>query len=162
MTAPARSDLDRCACLALRQAARRVTQLYDHHLAGVGLRVTQFSMLARLAHDGPASIRDFAAAMVMDRTTLTRNLKPLERDGLVETRTDPRDRRGRLVALTAAGRARLAQAVAAWAEAQTAFEHGYGLAEARTLHRMLRGVSSGIYGSAPGDGASGDGTAAKT
>jgi DNA-binding MarR family transcriptional regulator len=152
MTAPVRTDLNHCACLALRQAARRVTQLYDHHLVGVGLRVTQFSMLARLAHGGPLSIRDFAAAMVMDRTTLTRNLKPLERDGLVETRVDPNDRRGRRVTVTAAGRARLAQAVAAWGEAQTAFEDGYGLAEAKTLHRMLRGVSSGIYDAPAGHG----------
>jgi DNA-binding MarR family transcriptional regulator len=154
MTSPAaRSDLNHCACLALRQAARRVTQLYDQHLAGIGLRVTQFSMLAKLARSGPFSIQDFAAAMVMDRTTLTRNLKPLERDGLVATRVDPKDRRGRLVTVTPAGRARLDQAVAAWGEAQTAFEHGYGLEEAKVLHRMLRGVSSGIYGSAPGHGA---------
>src|SRR6266704_2253431 len=72
-----------CNCLALRQAARHVTQFYDQFLAPTGLRTTQFSILARLRRMGPMTINALAADLVMDRTTLGRNILPLERDGLV-------------------------------------------------------------------------------
>jgi len=66
-----------CNCLALRQAARHVSQFYDQFLAGCGLRGTQYSILARLQRRGPMSINALAAALVMDRTTLGRNILPL-------------------------------------------------------------------------------------
>ena len=72
-----------CTCLAVRQAARHVTQFYDRHLASAGLRTTQFSILARLRRQGPITINTLADEMVMDRTTLGRNILPLERDGLI-------------------------------------------------------------------------------
>src|SRR5271157_2996991 len=72
-----------CNCQAIRQAARQVTQLYDRHLAPVGLRTTQFSLLARLERAGPLAINELAARMVMDRTTMGRALRPLQREGLV-------------------------------------------------------------------------------
>src|SRR5580692_12041944 len=75
--------LEECTCLAVRQAARHVTQFYDRHLAPVGLRTTQFSILARLRRRGAMTINALAEEMVMDRTTLGRNILPLERDGLV-------------------------------------------------------------------------------
>ena len=74
---------EECTCLAVRQAARHVTQLYDQHLAAVGLRTTQFSILVKLKRLGPATINALAEEMVMDRTTLGRNILPLERDGLI-------------------------------------------------------------------------------
>ena len=70
-----------CNCFAVRSAARHVTQLYDQLLAPAGLRVTQFSILAKLKHKGPLTINALADDMVMDRTTLGRNIRPLERDG---------------------------------------------------------------------------------
>jgi len=92
-----------CNCLALRQAARHVTQFYDRFLAMAGLRTTQFSILAKLRRLGPMTISALAADLVMDRTTLGRNLQPLEREGLVAVVTGRADRRSREVRLTDAG-----------------------------------------------------------
>src|SRR5947209_17853830 len=72
-----------CNCLALRQAARHVSQFYDQHLAPTGLRTTQFSILAKLKRLGPMTINALARELVMDRTTLGRTMLPLERDGLI-------------------------------------------------------------------------------
>jgi DNA-binding MarR family transcriptional regulator len=74
--------LAQCNCLALRQAARHVTQFYDQYLASTGLRTTQFSILAKLHGLGPMTINALARELVMDRTTLGRTMLPLERDGL--------------------------------------------------------------------------------
>ena len=72
-----------CNCLALRQAARHVSQFYDQFLIGSGLRTTQYSILARLQRKGTMSINALATELVMDRTTLGRNILPLQRDGLI-------------------------------------------------------------------------------
>ena len=72
-----------CNCLALRQAARHISQLYDSYLSSEGLRTTQFSILAKLNRLGPLSINELAKSMVMDRTTLGRAIRPLERDKLL-------------------------------------------------------------------------------
>jgi len=100
-----------CNCQALRQAARRVTQAYDTHLALVGLKTTQYSILAKLNRLGPLSINELAKLMVMDRTTLGRAVKPLERDRLLAIGADD-DGRKRSLKLTAAGQARLKAATA--------------------------------------------------
>ena len=146
MTAQPRSERHRCSCLALRQAARRITQFYDQHLAGAGLRVTQFSILVTLHDFGPRSITELAAEMGLDRTTLGRNLRPLEREGLVAITVDPRDRRGRALALTDEGMARLRRAAHLWRDAQTRFEQTYGTADTEALHRMLDAVSTADLG----------------
>ena len=75
-----------CACFNLRKAMRTVTHLYDEALKPAGLRATQFTVLASTRNLGPVSVNQLAEKMVMDRTTLTRNLKPLERDGLIAVR----------------------------------------------------------------------------
>src|SRR5579859_6713451 len=80
-----------CNCLAIRQAARHVSQFYDQLFAPTGLRATQFAILSRLRRDGPMTINALAAALVMDRTTLGRNILPLQRDGLIEIAASPRD-----------------------------------------------------------------------
>ena len=80
---PERTNPAGCNCLALRQAARQVSQFYDQFLAADGLRGTQYSILARLHRRGPMGINALAAELVMDRTTLGRNILPLERDGLI-------------------------------------------------------------------------------
>src|SRR2546427_8226355 len=89
-----------CNCLALRQAARVVTQFYDQHLAASGLRTTQYSILAKLDRLGPMTINSLAAELVMDRTTLGRNILPLERDGLIQVGQNAADARSRDVELT--------------------------------------------------------------
>lgn len=132
-----------CNALALRQAARAIGQLYDGHLAQVGLRGGQFSLLGRLGRSGPMGVNALAIAAGMDRTTLNRVLKPLERDGLIEGVASETDRRSRLLQLTAAGQARLIEARPYWEAAQAAFETAYGVGEAAQLRGMLRLLAPG-------------------
>src|SRR5215468_5173135 len=95
-----------CNCLALRQAARHVTQFYDQVLVPSGLRTTQFSVLARLRHLGPMTINNLAKDLVLDRTTLGRNILPLQRDGLIAAVRDSTDHRSKELHLTEAGEVR--------------------------------------------------------
>jgi len=130
-----------CNCLAIRQAARHVTQLYDRHLAAEGLRTTQYSILAKLSRLGPLSVNELAAAMVMDRTTLGRAVRPLARDKLVAIGPG-RDGRTRAIGLTPTGAERLKAATARWRQAQEQFETSYGVAEAASLRAALARVVS--------------------
>src|SRR5580704_4674883 len=104
-----------CNCLALRQASRHVTQFYDQFLAPSGLRTTQYSILARLQRKGPMTINALAAEMVMDRTTLGRNILPLQRDGLIAVGRGKSDRRSKELCLTPSGAARWRRTSKAWA-----------------------------------------------
>ncbi len=106
-----------CACFSLRKAARAVTQLYDRTLEPSGLRVTQFTLVVALSLSEQLTLSQVAKRLVMDRTTLTRNVAPLERDGLVKSERGP-DRRERYLRLTAAGRRALAGALPLWRQAQ--------------------------------------------
>ena len=128
-----------CNCQALRQAARRVTQAYDAHLASVGLKTTQYSILAKLNRLGPLAINELAKLMVMDRTTLGRAIKPLERDKLLTIGGDD-DGRVRRLQLTSAGQARLKAGTAKWREAQKEFELTYGVPESAGLRTALQRV----------------------
>lgn len=96
-----------CNCFTVRAAARHVTQFYDQLLAPTGLRTTQFSILAKLNRHGPLTIKALAEDMVMDRTTLSRNMLPLERDGLIRIEPTASDRRAKELHLTNAGKKRL-------------------------------------------------------
>ena len=129
-----------CNCLAIRQAARHVTQFYDQLLAPSGLRATQFAILGRLQRGGPMTINALAAELVMDRTTLGRNLLPLERDGLIEIGPGRTDRRQREIRLSAAGAARLKAARRGWAKAQERFDQVFGAERAAGLRDLLREV----------------------
>ncbi len=128
-----------CNCLAVRQAARRVSQFYDAHLAPLGLKTSQYSILAKLARLGPMSINEIAEAMAMDRTTTSRAVRPLERDGLVKMEA-AEDGRKRVINLTAAGRDRTKEALAAWRKAQKEFELAVGPPAAQKLRMALRDV----------------------
>ena len=129
-----------CNCFAVRSAARHVSQFYDQLLMPVGLRTTQFSILAKLKRHGPVTINALAEQMVMDRTTLGRNILPLERDGLIQIRPVPTDRRAKELNLTSAGDKRLQAGVKAWAHAQSQFEATFGAKRAAELRAMLRSV----------------------
>jgi DNA-binding MarR family transcriptional regulator len=106
-----------CACANLRKAARALTQLFDEALAPSGLRVTQFTLLVTSRLMGESTINELAERMAMDRTTLSRNLKPLVRSGLLEVRPGE-DGRRRLVRLTPAGEQALEEAYSLWHGAQ--------------------------------------------
>src|ERR1051326_8615634 len=107
-----------CTCLRLRKAARRITQIYDGYVEPFGLTITQFGLLAHLRVLDGISVGALAGELVMDPTTLTRNLGPLERKGLVRIEPDPADRRARNLHLSEAGREILRAARPAWARAQ--------------------------------------------
>lgn len=136
-------DLSRTACnaLALRQAARHISQIYDAHLASEGLLTTQYSILAKLSRLGPLSINELARSMVMDRTTLGRAIRPLERDRLLAIGAGD-DGRTRSLRLTATGEARLKVAAVKWREAQKEFEKAFGVRNAADLRDVLQRVVS--------------------
>jgi DNA-binding MarR family transcriptional regulator len=141
------SDLDPeiCNCGALRQAARRVTKLYDDALAPIGLGVNQFSILARLSRVGPSTIQDLARLLVTDRSTLGHLLRPLEKRGLVKLDVSEQDRRSRIVALTHAGKAAVAKARPRWAAAQRSFESAFGKEAAFELRAVLKEVATAEF-----------------
>jgi DNA-binding MarR family transcriptional regulator len=106
-----------CLCNALRQASRAVSRLYDEELRSVGLRTTQYSLLRVVARAGQVRQGDLSGLASLDETTLTRNLRPLVDAGWVAVRRGA-DRREKLVTLTEAGTAKLAEARPAWERAQ--------------------------------------------
>jgi DNA-binding MarR family transcriptional regulator len=134
---------EECNCFAVRSAARHVSQFYDRFLAPMGLRTTQFSILARLKRMGPLTIHTLAEDMVMDRTTLGRNILPLERDGLIRVEATPSDRRAKELHLTKAGEKRLQAALSAWTQAHARFETSFGPKRAAELRALLRAVVAG-------------------
>jgi DNA-binding MarR family transcriptional regulator len=133
-------DPANCLCFNLRKAARVLTQAYDVALKPARITAPQFSLLSALARQGPVSLSDLAAALGMDRTTLTRNLKPLQRDGLVAS-AEGDDRRVRLLTLTAAGRIRLSDAEPLWRAIQSKVAGTFGHGPAGTLLAELNRIS---------------------
>lgn len=107
-----------CTALRFRKAARRVSQIYDVCLAPYGLTITQFGLLAHIRRLEGISIGGLATELVMDPTTLTRNLRPLQKRDLVLLAADTTDKRARRLQLTSEGRALLKQARPGWEEAQ--------------------------------------------
>jgi len=113
---------DTCLCLHLQRAARVVARRFDDVFRPLGITQGQFSLLMSLNRPEPPSIGSVADLLAMDRTTLTANLKPLERRGLVRIKVDEADRRARRLALTAEGRALLAEATPIWKRTHAALE----------------------------------------
>jgi DNA-binding MarR family transcriptional regulator len=142
MLTPDATNPAACNCLALRQATRHVTQFYDQFLTPLGLRATQYSILARLHRRGPMTINALAAELVMDRTTLGRNVRPLQRDGLVAIGPGKADRRSKELRLAPPGVARFQAAQKGWTKAQARFEHTFGVRRARALRVLLEDVAS--------------------
>jgi DNA-binding MarR family transcriptional regulator len=140
MTPEAAAKFQQCNCLAVRQAARYLTQFYDRFLASSGLRTTQFSILGKLRGFGPLSINALAKELVMDRTTLGRNMLPLEREGLIEIVAGSSDRRTKELRLTEAGVERLRAAAPGWNQAQSRFEEAFGRKRSSELRALLREV----------------------
>ncbi len=134
-----------CTCLRLRKAARRVSQIYDAALQPFGLTVTQYSLLGHAKTLDGIGIGTLAETMVMDPTTLTRNLRPLQRRKLLVLVADVRDRRNRNIHLTDAGREALARARPGWVAAQkqvaTALGDTDGPALAGTIDRLLTALA---------------------
>jgi len=125
-----------CICTHLRRAARGVSRHYDEALAGFGINVAQFSLLRHLQRLDRPSITTLADAMGLERSTLGRNLRVLEAEGLVAL-ADGDDQRNRLVLLTEAGAARLRAAHPAWQQAQLKLVEQLGEGQRDELIRLL-------------------------
>ncbi len=125
-----------CLCTQLRRTARGVTKRYDDALAGAGLTTAQFSLLRHLERLESPSITDLAAAMGLERSTLGRNVRVLEGQGLLEL-GNAGDQRNRLVSMTALGRARLDDAVHAWNDAQLQLTQKFGSEKRAALIALL-------------------------
>ncbi|MEF2073001.1 MarR family winged helix-turn-helix transcriptional regulator [Consotaella aegiceratis] len=113
---------DHCLCLHVQRAARRLARRFDDALRPLDLKSGQFSLMMSLNRPEPPTLGSVAQLLAMDRTTLTANLKPLERRGLVTVTPDPEDKRARRLTLTKAGQALLAKAVPIWEEAHRRVE----------------------------------------
>ncbi|WP_430913744.1 MarR family winged helix-turn-helix transcriptional regulator [Methylobacterium sp. sgz302541] len=129
---------DTCLCLHAQRAARALARRFDDRLKPVGLTSGQFSLLMSLNRPEPATMKSVAALLAMDRTTLTAALKVLERRGLSVVAVDPRDRRGRLLSLTDAGRDALACAVPIWQATHADIEAGLDGLDPDALRASLR------------------------
>ena len=129
-----------CNCVALRKAARRISNFYDAQLAASGLRATQFAILALVHELGEASVNVIAEKLALDRTTAGKNLRPLEQTGLVRVTPSKHDRRQRAISVTRAGQAALKIAVPLWRLAQNRFEAANGAENAAALREILRAL----------------------
>ncbi len=133
-----------CTCFRLRRAARQVSQVYDRELAAVDLSLNEYSILRHSEREARLS-GELAESLGMERTTLTRNLKPLLEAGwLKESRGD--DARQRFIAITAAGRKRLASAKPHWQRAQQRIDASFGIAKARRLRQDLDLLDAALRG----------------
>jgi len=133
---PVRLSPGECTCFRVRSAARRVTQIYSRHLAPTGLRISQFSLLGYVIARGPVSITELSELLATDRTTLTRNLRPLLASGVIERAAAGDKRRHELVA-TLAGRALFKRALPLWAEAEQEVRTAMGTKLTADLHGAL-------------------------
>lgn len=132
---------DTCLCLHIQRAARATARRFDEALRPLGLTNGQFSLLMALNRPEPPGIRSVAALLAMDRTTLTANLKPLERRGLVTVTVDAADKRSRILTLTKAGLALLIEAVPVWTKTHAAIERLLAGSDPDRLRADLQALS---------------------
>ena len=137
-----------CNNSVLRQAARRLGQHYDEVLAPTGLRATQLGMLSQIALMRQPALRELAAALVMDLSSLGNALKPQDRDGWIVISQDPTDRRVKRVQLAPDNMARFEDSLVYWNEAQSRFEEAFGKEKAEELRDVLSYIASGEFADA--------------
>lgn len=133
---PGLAECRHCLCLASRRAARAITAAYDRRLRAHGLRATQFTLLTMLMLRGATPVGLLAKALGMDRTTLTRNAALLAANGWVVAEPHGADARSHMLSVTAAGRARVEEALPAWREAQESAEQASGPEGAAALRQL--------------------------
>ena len=130
-----------CVCFNIRKSARAITQLYEEALRPTGLRATQFTLLVATRVMGTVTISDLAKGLVMDRTTLTRNMKPLEKKGFIRILPGQEDRREREVTLTLAGQEILSAALPLWKTVQQSVVESLGH---NRVTRLMKDLSATI------------------
>ncbi|RAZ89521.1 MarR family transcriptional regulator [Mesorhizobium hawassense] len=131
----------RCNNATLRRAARSLGRFYDDALAPTGLKSTQFGLLFQIHISSEPAMGTIAEALIMDLSALGHTLKPLIRDGYVETFADKDDRRVKRVRLTPRGEAKLDEAIRLWGVAQQQFEDKVGAEQAAKLRAALDAVA---------------------
>jgi DNA-binding MarR family transcriptional regulator len=129
-----------CNCTALRQAGRHLTQFYAPPSPGTGFASPSTRSSNWWRSEGPLTISELAEWLVMDRTTIGRNLWPLEREGLIDIRVARHDRRAREVTLSESGREREAEARPAWQRAQDHFEREFDSGRATKMRREMLAI----------------------
>jgi DNA-binding MarR family transcriptional regulator len=132
---------DACLCLHVQRAARALARRFDEVFRPLDLTHGQFSLLTSLNRPEPPSIGSVAALLAMDRTTLTANLKPLERRGLIKVSVDKDDKRSRRLTITTAGRALLAKAYPLWRQTHATIEQQVTGCRPNNLRDALRALS---------------------
>ncbi|MDP2124321.1 MAG: MarR family transcriptional regulator [Parvibaculum sp.] len=140
-TVPTRHIHDHCLCLHTQRAARALARRFDEAFRPLGITSGQFSLLNAMNRETPRSMGEVAAILAMDRTTLTANLKPLERQGLMKITVDPADRRSRRLVLTAAGKKLLRAAAPVWKREHAALEKELTAIDANALRAALRAIA---------------------
>jgi DNA-binding MarR family transcriptional regulator len=141
MTTPDSSYLD-CNCFAIRQAARFVSQMYERHVSQAGVTAAQFTLLAAIHRRPGVTMAELADAMVMERTTLVRALKPLQRDRLVTATQQDASTRAVALNLSDAGKKTLDKASLLWRDAQKEFEEKFGRERAAELRKSLHELTA--------------------
>ncbi|MCC8936590.1 MarR family transcriptional regulator [Bradyrhizobium sp. Arg68] len=129
-----------CSCQKLRSASRAATRLYDTHLRAAGITIGQYSLLAALYYVPSMSVKKLANRLEMDRTTLTRSLARLDRDGFVAISSGAEDTRVRSVSITEAGLEKLAEAYPHWIKAQEEMQEVLGQRGLKDFRRTLDGA----------------------
>ncbi len=130
------SEFGPCACSQVRRTARKLSLVYDHALSRVGLTVTQYAVLVNVARARQVSRTVLASSLGMDRTTLTRNLGPLERAKLI-VKAPSADRRERLLCLSAEGKRKLRASYAIWESVQSEFVRRLGVETLSAFEKVL-------------------------
>ncbi|MGI9409832.1 MAG: MarR family winged helix-turn-helix transcriptional regulator [Hyphomicrobiaceae bacterium] len=134
-----------CACMNLRRTARLIAQFYDQKLQPGGLRNTQFTLLVTLRHQGPIAITQLADLLGLDRTTLTRNIRLLQKDGLISQQSG-RDARVRLLSLSKKGETAIVSAAPHWKKAQAEFLKKFGKERWQLLRAELSEINTTLTG----------------
>ncbi len=130
-----------CLCIRVQRAARALARHFDDALRPAGLTHGQYSLLVALNQDEPPIMSEIAAALAMDRTTLTANLKPLERRGLMKIAVDQKDKRSRRLIITSKGRATLKAAFPIWKAAHAVLDNAVGITRVDRLRADLRAIA---------------------
>ncbi|MBG9452760.1 MarR family transcriptional regulator [Lysinibacillus sphaericus] len=129
-----------CVCANLRKKTRVVTQLYDKLLLSTGLKVTQYSMLANIDHQQSVSISRLGEILLLDQTTITRNINLLKQNGYVDIMKDPQDARTKVITLTEKGVEKLNEAAPIWEDIQKRIINDIGIEKYEDFYETLKSI----------------------
>lgn len=133
-----------CNAFTARHASRHLSQFYERMIIGSGIHAPQLSILTIIKYKGPLTVLELAGELAMDRTTLARSLRPLERDGIISIASGEKDRRSKIIKVTTQGEKKLDAAIRMWSQAQEEFESRFGIERAARLREELRAAADAV------------------